>query len=121
VNHKYDMIICKVEIDTCYPGGETAWKNYLSKNFRKNEVLCQMISRDTVYTETALIIFIIDKDGSITDVKCANKDSINIALQKEAIRLISEAPKWIPGQQNGRNVRAYRKEKISITVLPRYV
>ena len=113
---QFDGTHCVVEYEASFPGEESAWEKYLSNNFRKNEVLCQMNSNDTAYTQTASIIFMIDRDGSIIDVKCDNKDSINIALQKEAIRLITEAPKWKPGQRNGRNVRAYRREKISITV-----
>ena len=112
---------CNVESVASFPGEELAWKNYLKQNFKEEAVKCQMQSHDAVYTQVAEIWFVIERDGSVTDVKCINTNSINIALKDEAIRLIANSPKWKPGQQNGRTVKAFRKEKISIIVSPQYL
>ena len=55
--------------------------------------------------------FIVEKDGSVTDVHIAK--SIDPSLDKEAIRLVESMPKWIPGKSNGSNVRC--KYTIPIT------
>ena len=47
--------------------------------------------------------FVVERDGSITDVKVAR--SVDPSLDKEAVRVVSSMPKWIPGKQNGSAVR----------------
>jgi TonB family protein len=47
--------------------------------------------------------FVVEKDGSITNVRVVR--SVDPGLDKEAIRVISSMPKWIPGEQNGKKVR----------------
>jgi protein TonB len=108
---------CKVVVEASFPG---SWELYLQNNFRGEEVRCRMPRHDTVYTQTAEVRFIIGKTGDITEVKCFNNNSVNIALVNEAIRIIKESPRWVPGVQNGRPVNTYKKEKISITVSPQY-
>ncbi|MBW4889075.1 TonB family protein [Mucilaginibacter sp. HMF5004] len=51
----------------------------------------------------AVITFIVEKDGSLTDIK-AVRDPGN-GLADEAIRVLKLSPKWKPGMQNGRAVR----------------
>lgn len=49
--------------------------------------------------------FIIEKDGSIINANILK--GIDPLLDKEALRVILQSPKWKPGIQNGRNVRVY--------------
>jgi protein TonB len=51
----------------------------------------------------AVLTFIVEKDGSLTDIK-AVRDQGN-GLADEAIRVLKLSPKWKPGSQNGRTVR----------------
>jgi len=53
----------------------------------------------------AHVSFIVEKDGTVSDVKVLNK---NLAepLKKEAIRVIKSSPKWNPGSVNGEKVRS---------------
>ena len=46
--------------------------------------------------------FIVRSTGEITDIKVAR--SVDPSLDKEAIRVISSMPKWIPGKQGGEAV-----------------
>ncbi len=50
-----------------------------------------------------IVSFVVERDGSITDVRVVK--SVDPSLDKEAIRVISSMPKWIPGKQNGDPVR----------------
>ncbi len=70
------------------------------------------VSRKLVYPKSAkrkgiqgtvVLSFMIDKDGSVTNVKVVK--SIDPALDKEAVRVVSSSPKWTPGSQNGEPVR----------------
>ena len=47
--------------------------------------------------------FVVEPDGSISDVKVVK--SVDPSLDKEAKRVISSMPKWIPGRQKGTAVR----------------
>jgi protein TonB len=47
--------------------------------------------------------FIVEKDGSLTDIQLAK--GIGGGCDEEAIRVLSNAPKWNPGRQRGNPVR----------------
>ena len=49
-----------------------------------------------------IVIFMIDKDGSITGIRSRGPDNL---LEREAERIISKLPKMIPGKQRGRAVK----------------
>ena len=50
-----------------------------------------------------LVSFIIEKDGSVTNVEVEH--GIGDILDDEAVRVIAISPKWIPGQIRGNKVR----------------
>ena len=58
--------------------------------------------------------FVIEKDGSITDVKVLR--GVDPALDKEAIRVIKSMPKWKPGKQRGKPVRVSFNLPITFTL-----
>jgi protein TonB len=37
-------------------------------------------------------------------------------MEDEAVKTIKRGPKWVPAQQNGRQVKAYRKQPITFVV-----
>jgi protein TonB len=50
-----------------------------------------------------MVTFVIEKDGSASNVRVLK--SLSKVTDAEAIRLIKECPKWIPGYQNGKPAR----------------
>jgi TonB family protein len=50
-----------------------------------------------------ILTFIVEKDGSISNVKVAK--SVNEVIDAEAVRVVENMPKWKPGKQNGKEVR----------------
>ncbi|WP_163409050.1 energy transducer TonB [Flavobacterium ajazii] len=56
--------------------------------------------------------FIIEKDGSLTDIRVL-KD-IGYDTGREAIRVLQNSPKWIPGKYKGENVRVLYSLPINI-------
>ena len=48
------------------------------------------------------MVFVIDKDGNITNIRSRGPDKI---LEKEAERIVGLLPKMIPGKQRGKPVK----------------
>ena len=58
------------------------------------------------------IQFVVEKDGSLTDIKVMR--DLGYGTGAEAIRVLKKSPKWKPGIQNGRAVRVLYSLPISI-------
>lgn len=115
-------IFTKVEIEAGYPGGISSWKKYLETNFRIDSVadlvwkgMTNKQKRKTaVYQQTAIVQFIVCKDGSVCEIKTIN--NVHPAIQAEAERLIAESNKWEPATVDGRKVKAYRRQPITFAL-----
>jgi len=70
---------------------------HLVKNFKYPDVALELGIHGRVF-----VIFAIDKDGIVTDIKVRGPDKL---LEKEAARIISKLPKMIPGKQRGKSVK----------------
>lgn len=70
---------------------------HVVKNFRYPEIAQEMGVQGRVN-----VIFVIQKDGSIGNVRMRGPDK---NLEKEAARIIDKLPKMTPGKQRGRAVR----------------
>ena len=62
-----------------------------------------MIALENGIQGKVFVEFVIEKDGSITNVRVLR--SVDPSLDKEAIRVVSSMPKWKPGKQRGKAVR----------------
>lgn len=87
-----------VEQMPSFPGGDVALMQYLSKNIKYPPVAEEMGIQGRV-----ICTFVVERDGSVSDIRIAR--SVDPSLDKEAIRVVSGMPKWIPGRQNGQMVR----------------
>lgn len=87
-----------VEQMPSYPGGMGALMQYLSSHIKY-----PVIAEENGIQGRVICTFVVERDGSITDVRIAK--SVDPSLDKEAIRVVSSMPKWVPGRQNGSAVR----------------
>ena len=87
-----------VEQMPSFPGGNAALMEYLSKN-----VKYPVVAQENGVQGRVVVSFVVERDGSITDVKVVR--SVDPSLDREAARVVSSMPKWIPGKQNGSTVR----------------
>jgi len=87
------------DIEAEFPGGYDGWKQYLLNELKYPEIAIQNGDQGTVY-----VVFIIEMDGSIGDVKITR--GVSFEVDKEARRVIKNSPKWIPGRINKMNVRS---------------
>jgi protein TonB len=65
-------------------------------------------------TYTVQVKFLVERDGSITDVQALNDPGFG--LGKAAETVVKKGPKWSPGVQNGKQVRSYHTQPISFVV-----
>jgi periplasmic protein TonB len=80
-----------------YPGGMKKFYEYVGNNFEKPEI-------EDVETISVNVSFVIEKDGSMTDIKVLRNPGYG--LDKEAIRVLkSLKTKWSPGIKDGKKVR----------------
>ncbi len=110
-NTDYDQIFNKVEREADFPGGKAAWQKYLERNLNSS-VPTDGGAPAGIYSVS--VTFVVEKDGSITDVKALNDPGYGTA--DEAVRVIKKGPKWTPAEQNGRNVRYQAVQKVSFQV-----
>ena len=61
------------------------------------------IARENGVEGTAVVTFVVEKDGSITDAKVLR--DIGAGCGDESLKVVQKMPKWNPGKQRGRNVR----------------
>lgn len=63
---------------------------------------------------TVFLTFIVEKDGSVSNVEVLK--GVDPLLDSEAVRVISESPKWTPGLQRGQPVRIRYQVPMSFTL-----
>lgn len=92
-NKVYDV----VELMPSFPGGQTGLMQYLADNIKYPQDAEEQKKGGRV-----LVQFIIGKEGNIYDVEIVK--SVFPSLDEEAMRVIREMPRWIPGKQEGKAV-----------------
>ncbi len=93
-----DEIIPFPESPAEFPGGMPALYEYLGKSIKYPE-----LARENGIDGKVYIQFIIEKDGSITDVGVVK--GRHKSLDAEATRVVNAMPKWKPGKMGNKNVR----------------
>ncbi|MDH5398112.1 MAG: energy transducer TonB [Cyclobacteriaceae bacterium] len=79
-------------------GGTKDFYAYIGKNINYPST-----ARSSKIQGKVLIQFIVNEDGSLSDHKMIK--GIGGGCDEEALRVIKNAPKWIPGKQNGKAVK----------------
>ncbi|MCR5712250.1 MAG: energy transducer TonB [Prevotella sp.] len=81
-----------------FPGGTQGLANYLGQNIKYPEV-CE----ENGVQGRVICSFIVEKDGSISNIEVEKR--VDPALDREAVRVIQNMPKWKPGSDHGKAVR----------------
>ena len=87
------------DVEAGFPGGPAAMMKWINDNVKYPQTSIEMNEQGRVF-----LSFVVEKDGSITNVKVER--GISIDLDREAKRVVRNMPKWIPGESAGRAVRA---------------
>ena len=99
-------IFTVVEQMPMYPGGDGALMGYLRDNIHYPTVAAENGVQGRV-----VVGFVVERDGSITDVKILR--GVDPSLDREAMRVVKNMPKWTPGKQNGSAVRVKYQVPVS--------
>ncbi len=68
-----------------------------------NNIVYPEIAKENGVQGRVTLQFEIGKDGTVTNVKVLR--GVDSSLDKEAVRVVSNSPKWTPGKQNGKAVK----------------
>jgi protein TonB len=107
---RLDSTVTRVEIESEFPGGGPAWFEFLNKHLKYPKKAWKYEIQGVVVLQ-----FIVDRDGSISDMKALTGDPL---LQEAALKALSKSPKWKPATINGRPVRSYKKQPITFRLDP---
>lgn len=81
-----------------FPGGISGLRTYLNQNIRYPAE-----AQENCVQGRVVVSFVVGKDGHISDVTVLR--SVDPSLDKEAVRVIRNMPRWTPGKQGGEPVK----------------
>ncbi len=93
-----DEIVSIAETMPSFPGGDLEFYKFISKNLKYPAHARRIGIQGKVFA-----YFVVDKDGSLSDISIAK--GIGAGCDEEVMRILSISPKWNPGKQRGRPVR----------------
>lgn len=83
-----------------FPGGNAEMQKFLSKNIQYPAMEAEAGIQGKVY-----VAFVVDVDGSLTDIKLMRGVKDGPGCDKEAMRLVKMMPKWVPAKKEGKPVK----------------
>lgn len=95
-----EEVFTTVEQNPEFPGGATEMYKYIGERIKYPKLAQQMKVEGKVFLR-----FVVQKNGEIGDIKILK--GIGYGCDEEAVRVISQMPKWTPGKQNGKPVNVY--------------
>ena len=94
-----DRIYEMVEENAQFPGGDEACFKWLSEHLKYPSICKEQGVQGRV-----IVAFVVNRDGTITDVKTLRSPDDN--LTNEAERVVKMMPKWKPAKQGNKTVRS---------------
>lgn len=105
------IIFIKAEVEASVDRQE--WIDHLTKNLQSPiEKAAKKGMKAGTYT--VQVKFLVEKDGSISDVQALNDPGFGLALA--AVKALKTGPKWNAGEQNGKKVRSYHTQPITFVI-----
>ena len=92
-----------------FPGGVNKLINYMANNIKYPAE-----ARKAKIQGRVFISFIVEKDGTISHAKVIK--GIGHGCDKEALRVVENMPRWIPGYQHGKPVRVNYNVPVKFTL-----
>lgn len=106
-----DSVFTRKLQEAGFKGREDGWRDFLRKNLNANTPVDNNAPGGKY---TVIIRFIVNKDGTLDDIKAENDPGYGMA--EEAIRVIKQSGKWQPAIMYGKYRRAYRRQPITFVI-----
>jgi TonB family protein len=106
---KDTRIFTEVEQAPSFPGGIDKFYKFIGQNIKY-----PVVAREKKVEGKVLVTFIVEKDGSLSNVKILKEPGAGCG--NEALRVIKLSPKWVAGVQNGHKVRVQYTLPINFTL-----
>ncbi len=92
-----------------FRGGLDGFTRYLSNNIQYPD-----IARQNDIQGKVVLSFVVEKDGRITEIKVTK--SVVPVIDQEAVRVLNNSPKWVPGTTYGSPVRVQYSVPVSFAL-----
>ena len=112
-------IVTTPEKDPEYNGGFEALIQYITTNLEgvSNPKKKRSVPKEDLFEGGRVIVrFIIEKDGTVSNVVLEERLRKCEPCNREAIRVVKNMPKWKPGSKNEKAVRTYVRLPIRFVV-----
>jgi protein TonB len=93
-----DEVFTIAEVMPSFPGGTAKFYEYISENLKYPRKALKANVEGKV-----ILRFVVAEDGDVSDVEVLK--GIGYDCDEEAVRVLQSSPDWIPGRQQGRNVK----------------
>jgi len=109
-----DVPLTWVEQMPAFPGGEAAMMKWIKDKI--SQIGYPQMEKEAGISGTCYVGFVVEKDGSITDVKLMRGVSGGPGYDNVALKVVKAMPPWSAGKQNGREVRVQFNLPIKFTL-----
>ena len=103
-----DKVFLKEENPPEFPGGTSSWIKFI-----QTRIMAKMDSFSNKDYGTCLVRFIVNTDGSVSQVEATTMRGTLLA--STVVDAIKNGPKWIPATQNGHVVVAYKIQPVTLS------
>ena len=101
----------KVEVEASFPGGDAAWRTYITKNLKSD---VPIKNGAPIGKYPVLVQFVVGKDGTVSSIKPLT--NFGYGMEDEVIRIMERSGSWTAAMQNGKPVNAYRRQPVTFVV-----
>ncbi|MFT3795186.1 energy transducer TonB [Flavobacterium sp.] len=87
-----------------FPGGIDNCYKYFNGKITKPKV--------PALVDKVVLSFVVEKDGTLSDIRIIH--DAGFGTGEQAVKILEEGPKWIPGDKDGKRVRVFQTLPIAI-------
>ncbi len=106
-----DPVFTSVDVEAKFSNDPSAWRQFLIKNLN-GQVASDNGARAGTYT--VVMSFVVNKDGSIRDIKADNDPGYGMV--KEVTRVLKLSPNWVPATINNKPVVSRKKQPFTFEI-----
>lgn len=105
------VLVKNVELEAEYPGGVKNWIKHITKTIKYPDLV---VNTCPAGTYRSIVQFVVCTDSSLCNITCIQ--SSHPLLDLQAAKAIRNGENWIPAQQFGRKVKAYRTQPVVFSI-----